>query len=138
MRTPLRRTPLVASALLPLLLLTACSGSSEPAADGPAAVVEPGATLVGVLGEPDDPDAFVIGLTDEQGTPVRELPAGDYTIEVEDGTQIHNWRITGDGVDEATGVNEVETVTFEVSLEPGEYTYVCDPHPSMSGTVTVV
>jgi hypothetical protein len=136
------RSRLVPAVLLPVLLLSGCSsddgGSGNTAADGPAATVEPGATLIGTLGEPDDPDAFTIGLTDESGAPVTELPAGSYTIEVEDASEIHNWRITGPGVDEATSVGETESATFEVTLEAGEYTYVCDPHSNMVGEITVV
>ena len=105
--------------------------------DGPAAQVAPGATLKGVVGEPDSPDAFTITLTDSSGAPVRELPAGDYTIEVSDPSTIHNFHLSGEGVDESTSVPETEDTTFEVTLEAGDYTFSCDPHPAMSGSFTV-
>ena len=41
-------------------------------------------------------------------------------------------------MDESTAVDEVTETTFEVTLEAGEYTFVCDPHASqMVGTFTV-
>ena len=38
---------------------------------------------------------------------------------------------------ESTTVEEVVDTTFEVTLEAGEYEYVCDPHPPMTGSFTV-
>lgn len=136
----MRRRP--ARALLSVALLTAltaCGGSDEPAeVEGPVASgIEPGATLIGTLGSPDDPDEFTIGLTDEAGATVTTVPAGEYTIKVSDGTRIHNWALSGDGVDEATEVSGTGESTFTVTLKAGEYSYVCDPHPSMNGTLTV-
>jgi plastocyanin len=40
-------------------------------------------------------------------------------------------------VDESTAVPEEAETTFEVTLEAGEYTYKCDPHPPMTGSFTV-
>ena len=120
--------------------LTACGGGSDGAqqVDGPVASgIEPGATLTGTLGGPDEPDAFEIGLTDAAGATVTSLPAGAYTIVVNDGSRIHNWVLSGDGVDAATDVVGTGEETFEVTLSAGEYTYVCDPHPSMKGAITV-
>lgn len=120
--------------------LAACGGSDEPEVDGPVASgITPGATLVGTLGTADDPDAFEIGLTDQAGATVTELPAGDYTIEVDDRSRIHNWALSGEGVtDVATEVAGTGKQSFSVSFVPSEYTYVCDPHPVMNGSFTVV
>ena len=120
---------------------------SEPAAGGvesePAGEV-PGQTaggepsvLTGSVGTPEDPEAFVITLVDSTGEPVTSLPAGDYVIEVSDPATIHNFHLMGGSVDETTSVPEVEETTFEVTLEAGDYRYVCDPHPQMSGSFTV-
>lgn len=108
------------------------AGGAEPQAAGGDATV-----LIGSVGTEDDPDAFVISLTDESGEPVTTLPAGDYTIEVSDPSAIHNFHLEGGSVDETTSVPGTEETTFEVTLEPGEYTYTCDPHPPMTGTFTV-
>ena len=131
-----------ARALLVVALLAglaACGGGEDTQeVDGPvAAGVTPGATLTGTLGGPDSPDAFEIGLTDASGATVTTLPAGDYTIVVDDQTKIHNWALSGDGVDAATDVTGTGEMTFQVTFKAGEYTYVCDPHPSMTGSLTV-
>ena len=119
--------------------LAACGGGGDTQeVDGPvAAGVTPGATLTGTLGGADKPDAFEIGLTDASGATVTTLPAGDYTIVVNDRSRIHNWVLSGDGVDAATDVTGTGEESFQVTLKAGEYTYVCDPHPSMKGSLTV-
>ena len=130
-----------AAAAAALVLLAGCSSATpEPA---PADGGEPGTStgsnvLIATLGTEDDPDAFEIGLTDEAGEPVTELPAGDYVIQVRDLSDIHNWHLRGGEVDEATEVVGTEEVTWEITLEPGHYTYTCDPHPSMTGSFDVV
>ncbi len=122
-----------------LLLLTACSSRD----DAPAATVEGpptaeiGATLLATVGTEDDPEAFEIALTTADGQDVTTLAAGKYTIDVTDYSTIHNFALSGQGVDEATSVSEVEQTTWTVTVEPGEYSYVCDPHPSMSGGFAV-
>ena len=135
---PRTTTALLAAAVL--LAVPACSSQTETAnpATPPADAPTPGDTLLGTVGTPDDPDEFVIALTDEDGTAVTTLPAGAYTIEVSDPSRMHNFAITGEGVDEATSVPETGSTTFEVTLVAGEYTYICDPHSSMVGTITVV
>lgn len=111
---------------------------SEAAGDDAAAGEGAGGTvLIGTVGTPEDPDAFEIALTTEDGEAVTSLPAGDYTIQVEDPSAIHNFHLTGGSVDETTSVPGTEPATFEVTLEPGDYRYVCDPHPNMTGEFTV-
>lgn len=133
------------------LLLTGCGADDEQATSSPAAApststapvaptpAEAGATpvLTGTVGTTADPDAFEITLTDEAGKPVETLPAGAYQIEVEDLSEIHNFHLEGGGVDESTSVREVVDTTFDVTLEPGNYRFVCDPHPGMAGELTV-
>lgn len=116
----------------------AAEESTEEATEGSAVGGTGGGTvLIGMVGTAEDPEAFEISLTDESGEPVSELPAGDYTIQVTDPAATHNFHLTGGSVDESTSVPELEETTFEVTLEAGEYTYVCDPHPSMTGSFTV-
>lgn len=93
--------------------------------------------LIATVGTPEDPEAFEIALTHEDGEPVTSLPAGDYTIRVSDPATEHNFHLTGGSVDETTSVPELEETTWEVTLEPGEHTYTCDPHPAMTGTFDV-
>ncbi|MCL3859651.1 cupredoxin domain-containing protein [Actinotalea sp. K2] len=135
--------------LVSVLLLTGCGGSAdEPDAEEttPAgtttATQDPGSSgeatvLLASVGTEEDPEAFVIALTDESGEPVTTLPAGDYVIQVSDPSTSHNFRLRGEGVDESTSVPGTDDATFEVTLDPGDYTYTCDPHPAMTGTFTV-
>ncbi len=107
------------------------AASAAPDVDGEATV------LLGSVGTTDDPEAFVITLTDEAGAEVTTLPAGDYSIKVSDPAATHNFHLMGGDVDETTTVPDTEEVTFEVTLAAGEYTYKCDPHPPMTKTFTV-
>ncbi len=126
-----------ATALVAVLLLGACGSSNEePQGDTP---VEEAPTLRGMVGTEESPDAFEISLVDENGDPVTELEAGEYNIEVRDPTGIHNFHLDGEdgAVDEKTGVGETGETVWVVELVPGDYRYLCDPHPSMNGQFTV-
>jgi len=83
-------------------------------------------------------DAHVIALTHESGTDVRDIPAGTYEILVRDRSDIHNFHLSGPGVNMRTTVGFTGTVTWTVTLQDGSlYTYVCDVHPGdMRGTFT--
>ncbi|MBC7373155.1 MAG: hypothetical protein H7323_04110, partial [Frankiales bacterium] len=107
---------LLAIALLGALSACGGGGDNTVAAGPPATNVQPGATLTGTLGTATDPDAYKIGLTDSSGAAISSLPAGAYTIVVNDGTPIHNWVIEGDGVKEATSVTGRGTSTFKVTF----------------------
>ena len=117
------------------------SSAAAPSSSAAAATSAGGAStptvLTGTVGTESDPNAFVITLTDSAGEPVTTLPAGEYTVEVRDPSTVHNFHLTGGEVDETTSVQEVVDTTFDVTLTPGEYTFVCDPHPRMSGSFTV-
>jgi hypothetical protein len=119
-----------------LLLVAACSSADEEPA---ATRVEDAPTLRAMVGTEDSPDAFEISLVDEDGEPVTELPAGQYNVEVIDPTDIHNFHLSGaDGaVDEKTGPTEKTETLWVIDFEPGDYRYICDPHPSMNGHFTV-
>ena len=81
---------------------------------------------------------FEISLTDANGAAVSTLTAGSYPVEVDDQSDIHNFHLTGTGVDESTEVSEVETETWEVTFEAGTYEFMCDPHAStMNGSFEV-
>ena len=125
-----------AGAMGVFLLLAACSSGNENSGD---ARVEGAPTLRGMVGTEDSPDAFEISLVDEDGEPVTELPAGEYNVEVSDPTSVHNFHLSGgDGaVEEKTGATEKIETLWVVDFEPGEYRYMCDPHPSMNGHFTV-
>jgi plastocyanin len=64
--------------------------------------------------------------------------AGKIKLTIADKSSIHNFRLTGPGVNVATGVSAVGTKTFTVTLKKGTYKFVCDPHAtSMKGSFKV-
>jgi plastocyanin len=100
----------------------------------PSALAAPSVT--GTLVATDGP-GFTITLT-KGGTKVRSLRAGIYTIKVRDKSNIHNFHLTGPGVNKKTTVGAVATFTWKVTLKKGTYKYVCDPHLTiMKGSFTV-
>jgi len=114
---------------LVLLLVTAAvllPGSARPAATATA--------LTGTVGP-----AFSIALKDASGTRVTQLDPGDYTITVNDLSDMHNFHLFGPGsVEQATPVETTGTATWNVTLVDGVYTYRCDAHPTqMKGTFRV-
>ena len=122
------------------------SASEAPSAEtspAPAAPTETAAAgggenvLTGLVGTEQDPDAFEISLTDSSGEEVTSLPAGEYTINVTDLSEIHNFHLTGGDVDETTTVPETGEKTFTVNLTAGDYEAICDPHPNMVTNFTV-
>jgi plastocyanin len=132
-------------------LLTACGGNDDPAAAStgtstPAAASTPstattpsagaagGNELEATVGEGD---AFTISLTDSSGAPVSTLKPGSYTVKVSDKSKIHNFHLTGPGVEQKTTVPDVSDTTWTVDLTAGTYTFTCDPHAKMTGTFTV-
>ena len=76
----------------------------------------------------------------QNGQDAESVKAGTYTLKVEDKADIHNFHLIGPGVDkEVTSVPFQGDQTVTVKLEPGTYTYQCDPHASagMKGTFEV-
>jgi plastocyanin len=75
-------------------------------------------------------DAHVITLVHENGSPVNDIPAGTYTIEVRDRSRLHNFHLFGPGVDRETEIGTIGTETWTVTLrDEARYTFVCDAHP---------
>jgi hypothetical protein len=92
-----------------------------------------GTPLVGTVGP-----GFTITLRDAGGARVRHLDAGAYTITVNDLGDIHNFHLSGPGVNQLTEVESQGTVTWNVTFRDGIYTYRCDPHSSsMNGRFAV-
>lgn len=84
----------------------------------------PNVTLTGVVGP-----GFNISLKNPDGTNVTHLDAGTYDIAVTDNEVTHNFHLRGPGVDMATDVEGMSTVTWTVTITDGTYTYLCDAHP---------
>jgi plastocyanin len=68
----------------------------------------------------------------------KTVKAGTYVITVRDRSNIHNFHLTGPGVNKTTSVPGVTTTKWTVKLKKGTYRFVCDPHVAiMFGTLTV-
>lgn len=128
------------AALLILLVLlgltvTGCGGDDDEGESTPteattqAGGAGDGKTLNGSVGP-----GFDISLDGTDG-----LTAGSYTLVVNDQSSAHNFHLTGPGgVDVSTDVGAEGEESFEVELQAGEYTFVCNPHASqMKGSFTV-
>jgi plastocyanin len=89
-----------------------------------AATGAPNVTLTGVVGP-----GFNISLKNPDGTSVSHLDPGTYDISVTDNEITHNFHLRGPGVDMATDVEGISTVTWTVTITDGTYTYLCDAHP---------
>jgi plastocyanin len=124
------------------LALSGCGGSSNDtsgttttteATTTEAATTEAsgsggGKTLNGSVGP-----GFDISLDGTDG-----VTAGSYKLVVNDQSTSHNFHLTGPGVDVSTEVGESGEKSFDITLQAGEYTFVCDPHASqMNGSFTV-
>jgi plastocyanin len=73
------------------------------------------------------------------GKDLKTIKAGTYKIKVEDKAAIHNFHLSGPGVNKKTGVAFKGDQTWTIKLKPGRYTYQCDPHAAtgMKGHFTV-
>ena len=82
---------------------------------------------------------FQISLTFDDNSPVRTLPAGLYTVTVNDQATNHNFHILGPGVDSATVIENIEQPTWTVNLaDASTYQFRCDRHPTqLNGSFTV-
>ncbi len=81
---------------------------------------------------------FAISVADASGTPVAHLDPGAYTLSVDDKSDLHDFHLTGPGVDVATTVEGSGTQSFSITLADGTYRFFCDAHPLiMKGSFTV-
>ena len=63
--------------------------------------------------------------------------AGKIKLVIRDKSNVHNFHLTGPGVNVKTSVSAIGTKTFTVTLKKGTYKFICDPHPFMKGSFTV-
>ena len=84
------------------------------------------------------------GLTGEVGPGFtiamakKPTKAGKIKLTVSDKSDLHNFHLTGPGVNVKTSVDFQGTKTFTVTLKKGTYRFVCDPHAtSMKGSFKV-
>jgi plastocyanin len=133
------RTGLVIGLAVFALAVAGCGGDDDEAGGTTdtetttATTSADGSTLSASVGP-----GFEISLTGADGADVETLAAGTYTIDVDDQSDIHNFHLSGGSVDESTEVGGTGTDTWELTLDEGAYSFVCDPHAgSMSGSFEV-
>ena len=137
---PGTRTALVIGFVVAALAVAGCGGDdgatatdTETVTTLPETLPAEGAVLKGSVGP-----GFDISLSTEDGQAVETLAAGSYTLEVDDQSDIHNFHVTGTGVDVNTDVGATGVESFDVTVEAGTYKFVCDPHAgSMNGSFEV-
>jgi plastocyanin len=110
---------------VPLLVLAFAALAGPAAAENPTLQANVGPT-------------FSISLRDASSAGVSHLDPGTYTFHVVDQSDLHNFHLTGPGVDKATDVGTTGTEDWEVALVDGTYHYICDAHATtMRGSFTV-
>jgi plastocyanin len=68
----------------------------------------------------------------------KTVKAGTYAITIHDLASIHDFHLTGPGVDKKTSVTGPGTTKWTVKLKKGTYHFQCDPHHTiMHGVLTV-
>lgn len=112
-----------------LLALSACGGDDDDAAgDGPPAATD--APADGADGEP-----ATITIADFSFDGVTEVAVGTTVIVTNDDSATHTWTEPNGAFDSgALAPGDSFEFTF---TEPGTFDYVCNFHPSMTGTITV-
>jgi plastocyanin len=89
-------------------------------------------TLTGTTGP-----GFTITLK-KGGKKVTKLKAGTYIFKISDKSNIHNFHLTGPGVNKKTSVGGTGTSKWTLKLKKGTYKFVCDPHATiMKGSFKV-
>jgi plastocyanin len=82
-------------------------------------------TLNGVVGP-----GFSITLK-QNGKAVKTLKPGKYVFKINDKSSIHNFHLTGPGINKSTTVGGTGNKSWTVTLKKGTYKYICDPHASI-------
>ena len=68
----------------------------------------------------------------------KTVKAGTYVVTIHDLASIHDFHLTGPGVDKKTSVGGTGTTKWTVKLKKGTYQFVCDPHRTiMHGVLKV-
>jgi len=73
---------------------------------------------------------FTITLKNRAKT-VKTLSPAKYAFVINDKSSLHNFHLTGPGVNKKTTVGGTGTTHWTIILRAGTYKYVCDPHKSL-------
>jgi plastocyanin len=111
------------------VLCLALVGAALAAAPGVAARTAGG--RFDLKGEVYGNAAYRIELTNRADRAVKTVKAGTYRIKIEDRASIHDFHLTGPGVNKSTSVAFVGERIWTVKLTRGTYRFFCDPHASV-------
>jgi hypothetical protein len=115
--------------LRPLLLLS-LTLSAAVLLPGSGGAARTATTLRATVGP-----GFTINVKNAAGVAVTRVSPGAYSIEVRDLSPEHSFHLRGPGVDRMTSVDGTGTVTWDVTLVAGTYSFLCDAHPgTMKGS----
>jgi hypothetical protein len=108
------------------MLVSVMSVSAVALALGSAGGAKPQATvtLTGTVGP-----GFTITLKSRTRV-VKTLAPAKYAFVIQDKSSIHNFHLSGPGVNRKTSVGGKGTAHWTITLRAGTYKYVCDPHAS--------
>ena len=113
------------------LVLTASTAALTLAAGGGASTAGT-VQLTGTVGP-----GFTITLKN-RGKTVKTLAPAKFAFVINDKSNIHNFHLTGPGVNRKTSVSGTGTTHWTITLRKGTYKFVCDPHASiMKGSFIV-
>ena len=86
--------------------------------------IAPAATAVGKLTATDGP-GFTITMSK------KAVPHGVYVITVKDRSAIHNFHLSGPGVNKKTSIGRQQKLTWKLKFKKGKtYAFRCDSHPA--------
>jgi plastocyanin len=133
-----RHIVLVSGLAAVALALAGCGGNDEASGTTETQTSTETTTASGDTLQASVGPGFEISLKDSNGQDVTSVAAGTYTITVNDQSDAHDFHLTGEGVDETTGVGGTGMETWTVTLKAGSYHFQCDPHSSsMNGDFDV-
>lgn len=136
----LRRGALLSLLVTASLVLAACGGGDEGGSTAPSADDNTAGGTVSVVDGAVDISADDLAFDAN----VIQAPAGEaFTVTFTNNEAVpHNFSVYteegGDAIAQGEIINEGQTDEVEIeALEPGEYFFVCDLHPEMTGTIVV-
>lgn len=111
-----------------VLALSGCSGSSSPRAASPSS---PATTS-----RDGSSAALTIQSFAYSPTPLTVAPGAQVAVTNKDSAE-HTATSDQKGLFKADDIKQGQTVSFTAPTKPGTYTFFCDYHPSMHGTLVV-
>jgi plastocyanin len=115
-----------------ITIVVAASAAALALAGGGGATTAGPVSLTGPVGP-----GFTITLKNH-GKTVKTLAPAKFQFVIQDKSSIHNFHLTGPGVNRKTSVGGTGTTKWTLTLRKGTYRFVCDPHKtSMKGSFIV-